>query len=246
MKKLKYPRTIYYDANLKQWVSFYVNKKNETVIEATAKSQKALLKTGLLKGNINKLSKDRIDDYSYFIENKKSHKFDYMIDYIEHNKELKKVVKKKYITPDDLIKSESMSPKKKEQFLNKFITDKDEKFLKAMSKNPYFEKDKELIKSKLKNETKKVKTEHVIKRVVSYKLSSSNLFIPQSEHVKLKKILEGRGRISLKFKIGEEEFFTHSFEAKANTNYEKILNTTLKKYPSKISHNMKDLKIQVV
>ena len=222
MKKLKYPRTVYYDRNNKLWVSYYVNTKGKTKIDKKGKNLTDVIKEGYKKGSVNKLNKAQIDDYSYFVENKKSVRHNYIRDFIKHEKHLSKILEKKS------------------------LTDTDEMFLKNCLDLPYFEYKFVEIKQKLKKPVReKTKTQHIIKQVTIFKYSSLSFFIPTRQHTLLKSILKDFPKIQIIFKIDDEEFFTPYFIPKKNTNYERMFTNILKKYPAKIAWGTRDIRLTI-
>jgi hypothetical protein len=291
MKKLKHIRTVFYDGDLDKWISFYVDDKNQTIIDKKEKNQKDIFTKNTKKLNIKKLNtvnvKDKeifktldlklkkpfykysektqikmyeetkeylinkkkselIKETSYLVEPKNSHKFDYLDDYVADKNKLEKILLKKKITPEILLKIEKLSDKEQKKILKDYINDKDEKFLKAMLKNPYFEHDVNRINLKLSGEKQKQISEHLIKKVTLAKYTSTILYIIPSEHDLLRKLFKDFDQIQIRFFIGSEVFFTPIFKPSETTNYEKIFLKTLSKYPLKVNFQHLDLRIQIL
>lgn len=246
MKKLKYTRTIYYDKGLKKWVSFYVNDNNETIIEKTSSKQKDLIKQGYTKGNLKKLNKKKIDEYSFLLANKNDRRFDHIIDFSSSQKKLDSIMKKPLLEESDYIKAESMSPKERKKFLKKFATKEEIEFLNNTLDNPYMEYKIPAIKEKLKIKQSGSKTgEHIIKNVAVFKYSKTGFYIPTREQNILKDILKNKRKVQLNFTVGDEKFFTPFFKPSKKTNYEKMFTDIVNKYPSKIKWKIQDIKINI-
>lgn len=243
MKRLKYPRTVYFDINLKKWVSFYVNDKGETKIDKKADKQKDIFKEGYRKGHTKNLNKEQIEEYSYFIENKKERGFDHLHDFVKDELKLKRILNKKLPTQDDLINYNNLTPSQKRKIINKNDLD----FLDYILKNPYFENKQLEVKRKLKIKKKgKRKGQHIIRQVMIVKYSSTKIYIPSKELKRLQNILINFRKVQIIFYINNEEFFTPFFKPTPRFNYEKLFTKIVSNYPSKINWHIENLHIDVI
>lgn len=226
MKKLKYPRTVFYNIDSKMWTSFYKNDKGNIVIEKTAKKIDDVIDRRFKVGQASRLSKKSLEqnDYSYFIMNKKDRRFDYIPEYLNYYSHIEKILKKKKLDEVD------------REYLQR-----------ALDNNTMNNLHEKIIKKlQIKKTVHDVTSEFIIKNIAVFKYSSTALYIPKKQHRQLKEIMmKFKKKVQIEFFIDNESFFTPYFKPTKNKNYEKMFTDIIKNYPLKINWKTRNLKIRV-
>lgn len=226
MKKLKYPRTVFYDIDNKVWTSYYKNDKGKTIIEKTGRKLDDVINREYKSGHVSRLSAEALknNDYSYFIMNKKDRRSDYIPELVKFHDNIERILRKKKVDEVDR-----------------------EILFRALDSNTMNNLHEKIIKKlEIKKTVHDADTEFIVKNVAIFKYSSTAFYIPKKQHKRMKEILSKYNKkIQLEITIDNETFFTPYFKPTKNKSYEKLITEIIKQYPSKITWGVRNIKVRV-